>query len=276
MDHSRKIFAGSIIRQFYSKSTRRADFTLWHSPSARSLRCLWTAEELGLTGYNLITMPFPPRVTHKEFLKKNVLGTIPYFENGDSKMTESTASKHANRCNILQLINSFPSLVCQYLVTKYGPTSLAIDTTESDYGQYLNWLYHADATLTFPQTIVLRYTLQQPGRADEAARDYAKWYIARLRMLDTTLSADSNREYLVGNRFTIADICIAYALYLGKSLKVDGVSLASRYQPDTMRYMERMTGRDGFKAAIALQKSSLADFLEKHPPVAPLPESPVS
>lgn len=153
---------------------------------------------------------------------------------------------------------------------------MALETSEPEYGQYLNWLYHADATLTFPQTIVLRYTLQQPGRADKAAQDYAKWYLARLRMLDNTLSAENgNREYLVGNRFTIADICIAYALNLGKFLKVDGETLASHYQPNTTRYMERMTSRDAFKSAIALQKSSLKSFLEEYPPAVPLPESPV-
>ena len=35
-------------------------------------------------------------------------------------------------------------------------------------------MFHADATLTFPQAVVMRYALFEPGRADEAAVDYAK------------------------------------------------------------------------------------------------------
>lgn len=168
--------------------------------------------------------------------------------------------------------------VCQYLVGKYGPSTLDIKSHEPEYGEFLNWLYHADATLTFPQTIVLRYTLQQTGRADKAAEDYAKWYIARLRMLDSKL-ADGEQagvEYLVGNRFTIADICISYALYLGKSLKLNGEPLSARYQPQTLRYMERVTNREAFLTSLNAQKKSLARFLEEHPPASPLPQSPVA
>lgn len=35
---------------------------------------------------------------------------------------------------------------------------------------------------------------------------HRRWYIARLRLL--TAALDDGREYLVGGRFTIADICV--------------------------------------------------------------------
>lgn len=92
--------------------------------------------------------------------------------------------------------------------------------TEVDYASYLNWLFHADATLTFPQTILLRYGQQEPEKGlQEAGVDYGKWYIARLRMLDATL--EDGREFLAGGRFTLADICITYALFLGTTLGLD-------------------------------------------------------
>ena len=68
-------------------------------------------------------MPFPPRVFHKEFLEINMLGTVPYLVDGDVKMTESVA-------------------MCQYIAEKFGPTDLLIDSSETDYPNYLNWLYH--------------------------------------------------------------------------------------------------------------------------------------
>ena len=107
---------------------------------------------------------------------------------------------------------------------------MAVD--EPDYPTYLNWLAHADATLTFPQTVVLRYTVQEPGRADNAAIDYGKWYIARLRLLNAALA--DGREFLVGGRFTIADVCITYALYLGTTLQTGDSPLSIYYKPQTL------------------------------------------
>ena len=203
---------------------------LYHCVNARSFRVLWTMCEMGWKAredFELYTMPFPPRVFQKHFLKLNPLGTIPFFTDGPSvRMTESV-------------------VIPLYLVSKYGPQSLAISPHESNYSEFLNWLGHADATLTFPQTVVLRYTQQEPGRADNAAVDYGKWYIARLRLLDQVLS--DGREFLC-HRFTIADIGIAYALFLGTTLGLDG-----KYQPQTRAYLERMMQRPSFLAAQQMQ-----------------------
>ena len=121
---------------------------IWGTESSRAMRPIWTAEEMGIE-YELEMMPFPPRVFMKEFLDVNMLGTIPYLIDGEVKMTESVA-------------------MSQYLVEKYGPTDLRVMPDEPDYPAYLNWLFHSDATLTFPQTVVLRYKLQEPGVADAA------------------------------------------------------------------------------------------------------------
>merc|ERR1719453_2596370 len=208
---------------------------------------------MGLKDYSLVTMPFPPRVTHREYLKKNVLGTIPYFEDSETGagMTESCA-------------------VPQYLLNTLDPSNpLAVQVNEKDYGAYLNWLCHADATITFPQTVVLRYTLQEPGVADAAAVGYGKWFIARLRMLDNFLAEDNGSpQYLCSDRFTIADICITYALYLGTTLVMPGDDgpLSDRYKPQTAAYMKRMMARPGWAAAAQAQDKSAAEFNAQHSP----------
>ncbi|MAE16926.1 MAG: hypothetical protein CL911_05740 [Deltaproteobacteria bacterium] len=134
---------------------------LYHCKRARSVRPLWTLEEMGLD-YELITMPFPPRYLAKEFKQINPLGTVPALVNGNLVMTESAG-------------------ICQYLVDKYGPTNLAVGKDEADYGNYLNWLHRSDATLTFPQTLVLRYTRLEPEaqRNPQVANDYRKWFLYR-------------------------------------------------------------------------------------------------
>ena len=195
---------------------------LWHCSGARSLRPLWALEEMALE-YEVEILPFPPRIFEREYLKVNSLGTVPYFVDGDTEMTESTG-------------------ICQYLVERYQRYDFGLQPLHPEYGAYLNWLHHSDATLTFPQTIAMRYYFLEPTPEKQAvADDYSKWYISRLRRLDRHLES---HEYLVDNRFTIADIAIGYALYLGRALKLDG-----KYKPQTAAYLQRLMDRPGFKRA---------------------------
>jgi glutathione S-transferase len=202
---------------------------LWHCNNARSLRALWALEEMGLD-YELEVIPFPPRFLHEGYLDVNMLGTVPYFEDGETKMTESTG-------------------ICHYLVARYGQWDFGLQPDHPEYGNYLNWLYHSDATLTFPQTIFLRYTRLEPDETKAVVgQDYRKWYLARLRMLNARVA---DHEFLVADRFTIADIACGYALFLGESLDI-----AKDYKPQTRDYLERLKARDGFQRA---QKAQIVD-----------------
>lgn len=196
---------------------------LWHCHNARSLRPLWAMEEMGFE-YEVEALPFPPRMFKKEFLGVNVLGTVPFFEDGATTMTESTG-------------------ICHYLVERYGKREFGVAADHAEYGDYLNWLYHSDATLTFPQTIVLRYSMLEQGerRLPQAVEDYTAWFIARLRKLDAHIDG---REYLCDERFTIADIAVGYALHLGQSLGLD-----KNFTPQVQDYLARLQARPAFKRA---------------------------
>ncbi len=202
---------------------------LYHAPDARSLRPLWTLEEMGLD-YELINVAFPPRVTYPDYLDLNPLGTVPTFFDDDVFMSESSG-------------------ICQYLVDKYGPTPIGLTPDDSQYGEYLNFLYQSDATLTFPQTIVLRYTHLEPEerRLPQAVEDYSIWYLSRLKYIELKLEG---RAFLLGDRFTIADICVGYALFLGKSLGLD-----ERYKPNCRRFLTALMERPAFKRAQERQSS---------------------
>lgn len=199
---------------------------VWHCKDARSLRALWALEEMEIP-YEVEVMPFPPRYFQREFLQVNELGTIPYMIDGDTHMTESSA-------------------IPLYLVERYGKHEFGLRADHPEYGEYLNWLFHSDATLTFPQTVYIRYALQEPPERGlrEAADDYKTWYHKRLKRLNRFLLDD--REFLIDGRFTIADIDIAYALYLGETL-----GIADEYEPQTRAYLDRMKARSGFQRAAA-------------------------
>ncbi len=174
---------------------------LYHCKGARSLRPVWTLEEMGID-YDLHVLPFPPRVFKKDYLGTNVLGTVPCMIDGDVHMTESSG-------------------MAKYLVDRYGPTPIAVDVDDAEYGAYLNWLFYSDATLTFPQTLFLRYTRLEPEerRVPQVAEDYRKWFLGRLRLVEKATS--DGRDFLCCDRFTIADICVGYGLHLATSLGID-------------------------------------------------------
>ena len=194
---------------------------LFHCYNSRSLRPLWCLEEMGLD-YELEIMPFPPRFEREGYLDINPLGTVPAFTDDGITLTESTG-------------------ICQYLVQKYGPTPLAVTPDEPGYGDFLNWLYRSDTTFTFPLALILRYTKLEPEERmnPQVVEDYTIWFFSRIRAVEAALDG---KEFLVADRFTIADIAVGYALHFGMRL-----GLSERYKPNTTRYLQALLQRPAFK-----------------------------
>ncbi len=219
---------------------------LHHCVSARSLRPLWMLEELGLP-YELRMLPFPPRAHARHYLDLNPLGTVPLLEDGATRMTESAA-------------------MCQYLAARHSPGGLDVQAGESAYGAYLNWLHMSDATLTFPQTLVLRY-----GRFETAERkqptvveDYSRWFLARLRAVETAMT-HGRSDYLCAGRFTAADVAVGYALLLAQHLGLD-----AQFGPATQAYWQRLQLRPGYQRAMAAQTEAAQD---QDVPTSPAPDT---
>ncbi len=199
---------------------------LYHCDNARSFRAVWALEEMGLP-YELETLEFPPRVHHKEFKAINPLGTVPYMIDGAAELSESSG-------------------ICHYLGDKYGPTPLAVTPAEDDFGAYINWLHRSDATLTFPQTIVLRYAHFEPEerRIPQAAADYRQWFLARWRSVESALET---RTYLCAERFTMADIAVGYALQLA----LTRLDIQEALTPHVKTWWAQITERPAYKRALA-------------------------
>ena len=209
---------------------------LWHCADARSFRPLWALEALGLD-YALELLPFPPRFLKPEYLQTNPLGTIPFFEDGATHMTESAA-------------------IVEYLATRYrgqGAVDLAVDVAGPDYGAWLNWLHYGEATLTFPQTLVLRYTRLEPEerRQPKVAADYARWFVKRTVAVENALAGGN--DWLCAGRFTAADISVGYALLLANTLGLD-----DELAPVVQDYWQRLKSAPGFVGAKAAQRGASA------------------
>lgn len=209
--------------------------TLYHCDDARSFRALWALHEIGLE-YELKMLSFPPRVLDRSYLDINPLGTIPWLIDGHTVMSESAA-------------------IVEYLIARHAPDRLGVAVADPVYGAYLNWLHFGEATLTFPQTLVLRYTRLEPDRGlGVVAQDYARWFHGRLRHVERTLT--DGRDWLLGDRFSGADISVGYALLLAKNLNLD-----EGFEPMTRAYWQRLAARPAYQAAQTAQreKSTPAD-----------------
>jgi glutathione S-transferase len=139
--------------------------------------------------------------------------------------------------------------ICHYLAARYGDTSMVVAADESTFGEFLNWTHFGETTLTFPQTIVLRYERFETAerRLPQAATDYRRWFMGRLRVLASHLVES---DYICAGRFTVADISIGYALLLACFLGME-----RDFPKPVQRYWERLLQRDGFKRA---QQAELA------------------
>ncbi|TPG76174.1 glutathione S-transferase family protein [Pseudomonas arsenicoxydans] len=216
---------------------------LYHCMSARSFRPLWMLEELQVE-YELRMLPFPPRVHAREFLAINPLGTVPAMFDDQLLMTESSA-------------------MCEYLAVRHGDGRLKVSAEEPDFGLYLNWLHFGESTLTFPQTLILRYDRFEtpPRRIPQVAQDYTRWFLGRLRAIDIALA---RRTYLYQERFTAADISVGYALMLGEF-----IGLGEQFPERVQQYWHRLQQRAGYEKALAAQYRAAKDqgVPETHSPL---------
>lgn len=206
---------------------------LHHCVSARSFRPLWMLEELGLP-YRLRMLPFPPRALARHFMEDNPLGTVPLLEDGETRMTESAA-------------------ICQYLAARHGGGRFDVAPTDPAYGAYLNALHQGEATLTFPQTLVLRYAhFEPPGqRLPQVAEAYTRWFLARLRGLGSLLQ---RQPWACAGRFTAADVSLGYALMLGEML-----GLAPQYPEPVRHYWAELQQRPAHQRALQAQHQAALD-----------------
>ena len=194
---------------------------LYHCPDARSLRCLWAVEEAGIA-VDLRMLKFPPRAFEPDYRAVNPLMTIPGWVEDGRLMTESAA-------------------ICERIAEG---TPLEVQRDEADYWDYRNWLHRSDATLTFPLAIMIRYTRVEPEerRLAQAVADYKAFFGGRAKSIEAALA--DGREWLVADRFTIADIVIGYAAFLATTLGADDVLGEA-----TTAWLARCSGRDGFQNA---------------------------
>lgn len=162
--------------------------------ASRASRPLWVAQELGLA-YEHVPLPYQDGATRTpEFLALNPNGHIPVVDDNGVLVWESMACA-------LYLAERFQGV---------GAEPLAA-LNHAEQAEILRWSFWAvtecekDA-LTF---LMHRVAMPEERRKPELAVLAAQRLLPALRVLEQHLQ---DRDHIAGERFTVADICVASVL----------------------------------------------------------------
>jgi glutathione S-transferase len=130
----------------------------------------------------------------------------------------------------------------EYLLARYGDGRLAPQPHSTDYAEYLQWLWFAEATLARPLGELVNHGREFPGneRIDAVVNEMAQ----RAGNCLTAVAEHLNgRRYLLGDTFSAADIMMGYSILIAELL------VKQQIPEGLMPYWETLQQRPGFQTA---------------------------
>lgn len=180
------------------------DLTLWGVGTSRTIRAHWAMHELGLS-YK--TRPIGARTGETktpEYTRLNPRQKVPLLQDGDFCIGESAA-------------------IVAYLSSTYSsPERSLVPTTQRDYAAWLEWCFFIVTELDSTSLYVMRRHSAAGlgpiyGIAPEVVAKAGEYFREQLRHVEAALR--DGRTYLMGDRFTSADIllttCLDWAIAYG-------------------------------------------------------------
>ena len=205
--------------------------TIYHVPRTRSARVIWLCEELGLP-YEVVPIDFSPEYRKSaEWRRLNPIGKVPAMTDVDGE---------GNRFTMIE-----SGAMVHYILERYGNGRLQPESGTPESALFLQWSWFAEASLARPLGDMVHHRIlkPEPERIPAVVEDGQ----ARAEIcLDAVEAALDDRDYLLGDGLTAADIMMGYSLALAQRLGV----LDERY-PNVVAYMGRLEGRPGFQIAFA-------------------------
>lgn len=198
---------------------------IYHMPGARSLRVVWLCEEMGVAYETAEASVFTPS---EEFKAANPLRTIPAMRDGDVTMIESVA-------------------MMLYIMNKYGPTDLDVKPSEPGYADYLQYLLFGEAGMAaYGNPVVATRYMAPDDQKQNWTIDYLRGAIGK--RLAFTAERLGGKPYVAANRFTAADISVAYVISVAKFAGIEDL-----VPPAMQAYFDNLAQRPAFQRAAAVK-----------------------
>lgn len=164
---------------------------LYGTPPTRALRVVWLLNELGLE-HELHPVDLMQDEHHQQnFLSLNPAAKVPVLVDGNLVLTESAA---------IQL----------YLAEKYPQAGFIPETLE-DRAQMYRWMFFLVTEIEQPLWRIARHTFVYPDEK-RIPQDVELARQECLEMIEVLERHMSEREFMVGDRLSVADFNAAYTL----------------------------------------------------------------
>lgn len=189
---------------------------LYWAPRTRAVRAIWMLEETGV-GYELeqVDIRAENRRDSEQFRAASPMGKVPALEDGAVRMSESAA-------------------ICLYLADRYGSGTFAPAPDDSARGIFLYWMFFAPA--------VIEPTMAEKAGNIEPNPRRNGWGSFDL-MIDTLAAGLDGRDWLMGDRFTAADVMV------GSSVAFLNLFGMLPDVPVIAGYVDRCVARPAYRAA---------------------------
>jgi glutathione S-transferase len=178
-------------------------------------------------------VPFPASA---ELLAVNPRGKIPGYSDNDIKLGES-------------------SVICAYLDRKHGGTGL-YPTKATDYGRALWFEKYAEEELTSAIVKVFfnRVLIKMIGGTPDENAIKEALTVDQPRVFTYLNEQIGNKEFLVGDQFSIADIS-TFSPYVNH--KIAGEEVDATLYPNLHRYLQRLKTRPSVQRAVEMDSVKL-------------------
>lgn len=191
---------------------------------SRALRTLWMVEELGVE-YEHVPVTFAEGSKEAAFLEVNPNGRIPAIDDNGFRLWESMA-------------------INLYLAKKYGGELAPKDLEEDALANQWSFWVMTEVEKTLLQALFHTLGFMGADKSHEKAAEYLEELERPFRVLDAHLS---DREYLMADRFTVADLNVASVLVWLSMARAD----LSKH-PNLERWFRHCTGREALSRASGL------------------------
>lgn len=207
------------------------ELVFYTHPMSRGRIVRWLLEEIGQP-YRTELLEYGTTMKSPEYLRINPMGKVPALRHGDVVVTETAA-------------------ICAYLADAFPAAGLAPAPGDRLRGPYYRWLFFVAGPL---EAATVNQALGFDVPEDKRA---LVGYGSLAAVLDVLEAAVADREYLVGDRFSAADVFVGS--HLGWGMRFGMVEKRPAFE----RYFERLIARP---AAIRAREIDEALMAEKAPP----------
>jgi glutathione S-transferase len=187
------------------------ELVFYTHPMSRGRIVRWVLEELGRP-YRTELLDFGTTMKAPGYLAINPMGKVPTIRHGDTVVTECGA-------------------ICAYLADAFPEAGLAPPPGDRLRGPYYRWMFFAAGPVEAAVTDrALGVEVPQERRGTVGYGSFAQ-------VIATLESAVSGRDYLVGDRFTAADVYVGSQI--GWGMRFGSIEKRPAFE----RYWERIGSR---------------------------------